>query len=299
MAATVNELFFKSIEDQPRENAMLRRRGASVETLSTEDVASRVRRLALALGHLGVRPGDRVALLSYNRPEWAIADYGILAAGAASVPIYTTLPADETGFILKDAGARAVVVEDAAQAAKIAAVRPQLPDLKHVIGLHAGSDGLMSWEEVQQRGIVGTQQDHRRVADAVRPSDLATIIYTSGTTGVPKGVMLTHENLSANSRATVAQLGLGPDYSTVSFLPLSHVFQRQIDLSLFAVGAPIAYATSIAEVGNDLPVFRPKIMGVVPRFLEKMHQAVLAKMPPKLKGAVDVAREALRRRLAG
>ena len=306
MVSTVNELFFNTVEHHARPDCLLTRRDNVINGLSTEEVATRVRRVALALTHLGIERGDRVALLSYNRPEWAIADFGILTAGAVTLPIYTTLPADEIAFILKDAGARAIILEDKTQAAKIASVRSELPGLKLVIGMHGGGADMMSLQEVLQRGIIGTLRDHRRLADTVKPDDLATIIYTSGTTGVPKGVMLTHGNLVANSKATIARLGFDAEHHTLSFLPLSHVFQRQIDLSLLSVGASIAYATAIDQVVHDLPVFQPIVLGVVPRFLEKIHESIqdrLRRAPPSrrrfFERSLEAAREVLRRRDAG
>jgi long-chain acyl-CoA synthetase len=278
MADTVNDLFFKTTETRRRPDCLLTRRGDAIEALSTDEVATRVRRLALALAQLGVRPGERVGLLSYNRPEWAICDYGIQTAGAVTVPIYTTLPPEEIAFILEDAQARAIVVENAEQAAKIDAIRPKLPHLQWVIGIHGGGREIISLAELLQRGVIGTQRDHRRLADAVRPDDLATILYTSGTTGIPKGVMLTHANLTANSAAAVPALGLRQDDRTVSFLPLSHIFQRQIDLSLFGQGCTIAYATAIAEVAADLPLFCPTVLASVPRVLEKIHQSILERV---------------------
>lgn len=302
MAGTVNALFFNAVEHHRREDLLLSRRGTQVDRLSTEDLLTRVRRMALALSQqLGIRPGDRVALLSYNRPEWAVCDYGIMTAGAVTLPLYTTLPAEEVQFILKDGGARAVIVETAEQAAMIESIRAGLPELRWVIGLHGGGGGLQSYQEVLQRGVVGTQQDHRRLADAVRPEDLATIIYTSGTTGVPKGVMLTHGNLASNSAACVPLLDLGPHHRTVSFLPLSHVFQRQIDLSLLSVGGSIAYASSVNTVMEDLPIFRPTIMAVVPRFLEKIHQKFtdgVAAQPEGRRRFVERSLEAARTALA-
>lgn len=261
--ATLNELFFTSAAAVRRPDRCLTRR----ERLSTDELTLRVRRLSATLALLGVKPGDRVAILSYNRPEWAVADFAILTAGAVVVPIYTTLPRDSVAYILKDSGARVAFVEDAAQAEKVSG-------LDHVIGFHGAGPGLLSFGECLNRGMSATEQEHRRRADAVKPDDLATVIYTSGTTGIPKGVMLSHANIASNVEAVTKILQLGPDDLALSFLPLSHIFERMVDYVYFYRGASIAYAASIDAVADDLTFFKPTIIASVPRFLEKVYQRV-------------------------
>jgi long-chain acyl-CoA synthetase len=177
-----------------------------------------------------VAPGDRVAILSENRPEWAITDFACLTIRGADVPLYPTLPARQIEFILRDSGACTVVVSSAEQLRKVREIRPRLGDLEQIIVMDdAAADGdAMSFTELLRRGAAEPlpEAEWRRDALAVTPDDLATLIYTSGTTGDPKGVMLTHGNLASNVVAGLAVLPLRDTDECLSFLPLSHVFER-------------------------------------------------------------------------
>jgi long-chain acyl-CoA synthetase len=256
--------------------------GGSYTQISHKTVVERVRRTALGLRALGINSGDRVAILSENRPEWAIADYACLTACLTDVPIYPTLPAEQITYVLKDSGAVAIFVSGDQQAAKIAAIRDQLPALKHVITFasakSAGAD--LTLADVEQRGKAAETpeaiQRYERDALAVKPDDLATLIYTSGTTGNPKGVMLTHDNLVSNVRGAMA-LGIISSGNEValSFLPLSHVLQRMADFLCFATGTSIAYAESVDTVPLNIQEVRPTIVFSVPRLYEKMYARVL------------------------
>src|SRR5439155_7561506 len=206
-----------------------------------------VRRTAIGLEELGVRAGDRVAILSENRPEWAVADYACLTAAMADVPIYPNLPPEQIAYILRDSGTVAIFVSDATQAEKITAIRKECPALRFVIGFGdrvAGAD--LSLADVESSGARGDhaarQATYRDRALAVRPDALATIIYTSGTTGEPKGVMLTHDNIYSNVMACRAAIPFGGDDTALSFLPLSHIFERMGGHYLMlATGTSIAY----------------------------------------------------------
>ncbi|MDQ4079926.1 MAG: long-chain fatty acid--CoA ligase, partial [Gemmatimonadota bacterium] len=217
---------------------------------------------------------------SENRPEWVIADYACLTTGLVDVPVYPTLPAEQIAYILKDAGVVALFVSTDVQAAKVAAVRPQLPALRHVIGF-----GDRTWPRVdmtfaslEERGRASetpaTIERYRAEAEAVQPDDLATLIYTSGTTGEPKGVMLTHDNFYSNVKASSDLLPFRDDVA-LSFLPLSHVFERMGDYLMMACGVSIAYAESIDTVPANMQEVRPTVMMSVPRLYEKMYARVL------------------------
>jgi long-chain acyl-CoA synthetase len=244
------------------------------------ELAEQVQDFSLGLLELGVTPGDRVAILSENRPEWAIADYACLAARCTDVPIYPTLPAKQAEYILRDSGSVAVLVSSAAQLEKVLAVRDRLPAIRHVIALdhQAPERGVLAWNEVLARGRDARQRypDWRPAALRIAPEDLATIIYTSGTTGDPKGVMLTHGNIASNVSICVQLFSFSDADECLSFLPLSHIFERMFGhYSMFHAGVVINYAESIDTVPADMQDRRPTVMASVPRLYEKIYSRVL------------------------
>ena len=257
---------------------------------------------AAGLSSLGIAPGERVAILSENRPEWLVADIAILSAGGVDVPLHATLSAEQVGFQLAHSGARAVVVSTAEQAAKVAAVAATLPDLEWVVAL--GPPGsvapvpgkrVLAWEGLCQRGRSAAVDWRAPVLareGAVRPADVATIIYTSGTTGISKGVMLTHANLLSNATAAAGVSTSDPDDLTLAWLPLSHIYARTCDhLIPMVQGHTIAFAESQERLVANLGEVRPTRINGVPRFYEKLWAAVAA-VPPE-------ARPARLRALAG
>ena len=276
---TINEIFFEAIEKYDKPDALQYKRGGSYVPVSHREIERRVRHAAIGLTTLGVNAQDRVGILSENRPEWAIADYACLTSGVTDVPIYPTLPADQIAYILKDSGAVAIFVSTPEQAAKIAEVRSQLPHLTHVISFdEAGPSADMTLAALEHRGAAAetpqSSEAYRRTAESVRPDDLATLIYTSGTTGNPKGVMLTHNNIHSNIEASRKLPFAGNDVA-LSFLPLSHIFERMGDYLMFATGSSIAYAESLDTVPQNMLEVRPTIVFSVPRLYEKMYARVL------------------------
>ncbi|HET7457779.1 MAG TPA: long-chain fatty acid--CoA ligase [Gemmatimonadaceae bacterium] len=279
---TLNQIFFESVRQYDRPDALQYKAHGSWHSISHRDLADRVRRVALGLRELGVKRGDRVAILSENRPEWAIADYACLTGGFADVSIYPNLPPDQIRYILNDSGSVAIFVSTAAQAAKVAEVRRELPALTCVITFEAArGDGVDStMAELEAKGAaVDTPERaaaYRREAEAVRPDDLATLLYTSGTTGDPKGVMLTHDNIYSNVAASRQMIPfVGRDVG-LSFLPLSHIFERMAGHYLmFATGTSIAYAESMDTVPVDMQDVKPTLVCSVPRLYEKMYARVL------------------------
>jgi long-chain acyl-CoA synthetase len=278
---TLTKLFFDSVSKFNRPDALQVKVAGVYKPISHSEVADRVRHAARGLSSLGVRRGDRVAILSENRPEWAIADFACLTAGLTDVPIYPTLPADQVAYILKDSGAVAIFISNRIQADKIREIRGQVPALKTVIGFD-DIPGLtnMSIAELEKRGGQGETSlaiaTYREDALTVKPDDLATIIYTSGTTGEPKGVMLTHDNIYSNVEASRRAIPFEGNDVGLSFLPLSHIFERMAGHYLmFATGTSIAYAESIDTVPANLQEVRPTLVLSVPRLYEKMYARVL------------------------
>ena len=288
---TLNELFFGAMDAFAARPVVMRVKVAGAWTaLSYRDLEERVRSLASALRGLGIGSGDRVAILSENRPEWAITDYACLTIRAADVPIYPTLPARQIEFILRDAGARAIVVSSAEQLAKVDEIRHRLPDLEHVIVMDdvarndgaaddgAADDGALRFERLTHTAPESLlpADEWRRDALAVEPDDLATLIYTSGTTGDPKGVMLTHGNLASNVVAGLGVLALRDTDECLSFLPLSHVFERMAGhYCMMQAGTIISYATSVDTVPAEMLEIRPTVVLSVPRLYEKIYARVL------------------------
>src|SRR5215210_154512 len=278
---TLTKLFFDAVSQFNRPDALQVKVGGAYKPISHSEVAERVRHAARGLSSLGVRRGDRVAILSENRPEWAIADFACLTAGLTDVPIYPTLPADQIAYILKDSGAVAIFVSSRPQAEKIREIRAQIPALKTVISFD-DVPGLAnrSMTDLEKRGAEGETSvsiaTYREDALLVKPDDLATIIYTSGTTGEPKGVMLSHDNIYSNVEASRKAIPFEGKDIGLSFLPLSHIFERMAGhYMMFATGTSIAYAESIDTVAANMGEVRPTLVLSVPRLYEKMYARIL------------------------
>ena len=275
------DILIKLLQSHQKPALLRYKAGGSYRNISTEEFVASVRRAALGLADAGLERGDRIALLSENRPEWAIADYAIQSIGAVNVPIYPTLLPEQIQFILSDCGARAVICSTPEQAAKIAEVRDRLPELQALLVCDStGEDpeGAVAWEDLLGAGSrsgVATEERFERLRLAVQPEDLASIIYTSGTTGVPKGVMLSHANFISNVHATVSAMPITEDDVALSFLPLSHVFERMVEYAYLSQGATIAYAESIETVPQNMIEVRPTIIGAVPRVFEKFYARVM------------------------
>jgi long-chain acyl-CoA synthetase len=278
---TLTRLLFDAVATYHKPNALQVKRNGRYEPISHDTLLERIRRTAFGLEELGVRAGDRVAILSENCPEWAISDYACLMLGATDVPIYPNLPSDQICYILRDSGAVAIFVSTPEQAAKVAAVRAECSALRRVITFAdspAGADLTLAALETSGAQV---DDDARRTAFetralAVRPEDVATIIYTSGTTGEPKGVMLTHDNIYSNVMVGKAAIPFAGNDTCLSFLPLSHIFERQGGhYMMLATGTSIAYAESVDTVPLNMTEVRPTLVLSVPRLYEKMYARVL------------------------
>ena len=234
--STLNELFTFSVEQYRDEEFLRFKRDGEWRSLTFGEVARRVRELTLGLYSLGLRAGDRVAIWSENRPEWNIADLSILALGAVDVPIYTTQSRHQVEYILANSEASAIFVSSSFQSEALS-LSPFVPGLKHVITFDSssiveGHDILIAVEDLVEKGRTVYGQEPKlfeNLSKAAQKDDLATLIYTSGTTGEPKGVMLTHENLTANTLQVYNWLGLA-GYRDVglTYLPFSHIFERAV-----------------------------------------------------------------------
>ena len=283
-ARTLTELYFGALERfGSRPVAVRAKRNGEWYELSYQQLADRVQDLSLGLLELGIAPGDRVAILSENRPEWAMADYACLAARCTDVPIYPTLPAKQVEYSLCDSGAVAIFVSTRNQLDKVNAIRPRVAGLKHVISFDeqlAGPD-VLTLEQVCGRGRAARSRhmDWKKQALEVQEDDVATLIYTSGTTGDAKGVMLTHGNITSNVTTSCRLFTFLEGDECLSFLPLSHIFERMFGhYCMLHSGVVINYAESVDTVAADMERWRPTLMASVPRLYEKIYARVLEKV---------------------
>jgi long-chain acyl-CoA synthetase len=302
MHATVADLFLAGAERAPGDVALSRPGDASVR-IEYAALGEQVRALARGLAALGIDRGERVALLAETRPEWTLADGGIVCAGAVVVPIYHTSSPDECRHVLTDSGARAVLCEDAAQAAKILRVRAACPALEHVVVLLGEApDGTLGLAELLAAGAEAEEAELFSRRAGVKPEDPATIVYTSGTTGLPKGCVITHASWLATVDMYVRALQLGEERFVVfMFLPLAHVLARVTQLVTLEVGGELAFwRGDSAKLVEDIALAAPTHLPVVPRVLEKVRARALdaAETSPARKRAFDAALSLGRRRAA-
>jgi long-chain acyl-CoA synthetase len=308
--STLVELFFDAV-DRHGEHAALQRMptAESVESISYRQVLALVKQVVAALEARGLTRGDRAAILSENRPEWALADWGCLCAGVLDVPIYTTLTAPQVAYLLQDSGAKLVFASTGEQADKaIAAAKSKGLDAEVVVFDPPASprERVVPWSEFlasgAERARAWSDEEFRRAAMRARPDDVATVLYTSGTTGDPKGVMLTHRNIGSNVRASGIVFDIGAADNTVSFLPLSHILQRMVDYLFFWTGCTIGYPRSMETLVADMKVIRPTVVVSVPRIYEKIYNGVMQARGLKkvlIDWAVGVADRVADLRLAG
>jgi long-chain acyl-CoA synthetase len=253
-------------------------RGDGWTEMSYAELGEMVREIARGLIALGIRPGDRVSILSGTRPEWTLADLGALCAGAVVAPIYHTNSPEECRYVLEHAGSRLVFCENAEQLAKVDEVRDLCPALEHVVAFEDAGEGALSLDQLRARGESVSPSAPDQIAGLVEPEDTATIIYTSGTTGPPKGCITTHGNCMATAEMYEEQLAFGPGEPVVfMFLPLAHSLARMTELLVLDVGGTIAYWRGDPEVVlEDLAATRPTHVPSVPRVYEKVHTKALA-----------------------
>jgi long-chain acyl-CoA synthetase len=265
--------------DNPREQHYFHFFPGGKKVLSTEQFFAKASGLATGLEKLGIKRGERVMLLSDNRPEWHITDLGVVDLGAVDVPIYGTLNPSQIAYQAKDSGAVAAVVESAEQMAKLLEIKDDCPALKHLIQIEGrAEEGVLSIDEVIDSGSTGDSQDlFWQRAGKINEEDLLTLIYTSGTTGNPKGVILTHRNLVQNVIPSCARAPVNRDDFALEFLPLCHVFERMVGYIYMSMATTKAYC-SVYHVGDMLADIRPTVFAGVPRFYEKVFDKIQGKV---------------------
>ncbi len=279
---TTNELFF-SVVERNGDRVMLCREPSGWTPVSARQLYRWAVGVARSLDAWGIAKGDRVAILSENRAEWAIADFAAQLLGAAVVPVYPTLLPDQVEYLLRDSGARVIFLSTADQFTKFSAIRNQVGVEKAVLmDPVAGADAI-PMRELMESGPEARDPEFDARTRSIQPDDLATIIYTSGTTGRPKGVMLTHGNLMSNLVYSGDELGMRSDDLLISYLPLSHITARHVDYTMFKLGVTIAYCPRVEEITQALLELRPTVFVGVPRVYEKIRAQVEARASSGLK----------------
>lgn len=275
----VMDVFDRIVRQNGPRAALREKRNGVWRTYTFDQYHRQVRQVARALLALGTRPGQGVAILGYNCPEWFFADVGAIYAGAVPAGIYTTSTAEQCEYIAAHCEAAVVFVDDAEQLAKLLAVRHRLPALKALVLMHgaAAESGVCSWTQFLQLGLDVTEQELDKRIAAQAADDVATLIYTSGTTGVPKGVMLTHDNLTWTTRTAIGSIDVRPGDHYVSYLPLSHIAEQVAALhGPMAFGVCVNFAESMEKLGEALREVRPHYFFGVPRVWEKIQERVMA-----------------------
>ena len=285
---TLSELFLVAAShDLP--DCLMHKVGGDWKNVSTGAFEERVRRLAAALTALGVQRGDRVALMAENGDHWPTVDFATLCIGGITVPIYPTLTADQAAYIANDCGARILFVQGTERLDAMLGERSDMPQIDTIVLIDGESADptIRSLDTLLAETEPMSPESFESEARKAQPDDLATFIYTSGTTGKPKGVMLTHNNITSNAQAALARSELQLGWVGLSFLPLSHVFERTVDYVYFLQGVSVAYAESVQAVAQNLSEINPHTFVSVPRVYEKIlakiHENVAASSPLKQK----------------
>jgi long-chain acyl-CoA synthetase len=261
----------------PKEDCLARKENGEWKKYSTQDVIDQSNQVSRALIAFGIKPDDKVALISTtNRPEWNFCDLGMLQIGSVNVPVYPTISESDYEFIFNDAEVKLVFVSDEGLMKKIQNIKSKVPSLQAIYSFEKTSG--THWSEFLKLGDDKTLQVRvDELKAAVKPEQLATIIYTSGTTGTPKGVMLSHNNIVSNVRASVTMLPVDNTKTVLSFLPLCHIFERMVLYTYMAAGCSVYYAESMDTIGDNLKEVRPHFFTSVPRLLEKVYDKIVNK----------------------
>ncbi len=279
MVETLSQLFLNTIKSYPKDDLLLSKKEGKYVPISTEEFADRVKCFSLGLRDLGLEAGDKLIILSENRPEWVISDVANLCLGGITVPIYTSLIPEQIKYIIDDSDAKIVVVSDQSQWQKIEAIKSELTKItSYITCLSEAPEGVLTFAQVLERGRKMDKQNpglFEKMALEVKPDAIASIIYTSGTTGPPKGVMLTHSNIFSNVKTCSSLLPFKNTDTVLSFLPLSHILERMGMFVYLYNGMSIGFAESIDTLGENLLEVRPHIMVNVPRVLEKIYAKVI------------------------
>jgi len=263
------------LQQFPQPDCLAAKVNGKWEKYSTQDVQDYANKVSLGLLKLGIGKNDKVAIISFNRPEWVFADFGIQQVGAISVPMYPTITVEDYRYIFSDAEVKAIFVADSSLYSKVIAATEGMEGIKEVYTFDQ-VQGAKHWTALMELGKGEDVQQLEPLKAAVKPDDILTIIYTSGTTGNPKGVMLTHNNLVSNFEGAFPYVPVNHHHRALSFLPLCHIFERMLLYLYFRAGVSIYYAESIEKVADNLKEVKPHVFTTVPRLLEKVYDKIVA-----------------------
>jgi long-chain acyl-CoA synthetase len=275
---TIPQALLQALDSSPNPKLLRFKHDQRWESLSSSRFLKRIAAFSAALSQMGVVPGDRVALFSGNRPEWHIADFAVQGIGGVTVPIYFRESDERMEYILADSGAKILVAAGEAPIAQVSRIRQRCGGVAHVVvaGARERHTEFLDYAALISAGGEGAIEAYRKSASQISSRDLATIIYTSGTTGEPKGVMLSHQNLTSNALETFRAFEFNADDLALSFLPLAHVYERTMTYGYFFRGVPIAYLERPEELQEALREVRPTIVAAVPRVFEKIYANIIA-----------------------
>ena len=283
--ATLNDIFFAIVE-RGQDRLMLVREGSQWTSIGTREFYRNVAGVARALRRWGLNKGDRLAILSENRPEWTIADFASLLLGVVVVPIYSTLTAPQTAYILTDSGAKVVIVSTPQQLEKVLSIKDQTAVERVVVMDAVNTAHAEPMQRLMREGPSDRDPELEARARAISADDLASIIYTSGTTGTSKGVQLSHGNLTSNVLNSLNGFDIGPEDISISFLPLSHVTARHADFALLRRGVTLAYCPFFEQLPQTILEVLPTVFIAVPRVYEKIYSQVEQKVSRFPKSAI-------------
>lgn len=258
----------------PKKDSVAGKENGKWKTYSTQEVIDMANKVSAGLLKHGIKPGDKVAIIANNRPEWVITDLAILQIGAVNVPIYPTISDDDYAFIFNDSEVKIVFVSDEELLAKARSAKEKSPSVEEIYTYDPVSGARHWWEIHEAEPDLKVIQD---LKDGVKAEDLATLIYTSGTTGTPKGVMLSHRNVASNAIASKERLPVDSDAKGVSFLPLCHIYERMIIYLYTYTGVSLYFAESMDTIGDDIRDVKPQVFTAVPRLLEKVYDKIVDK----------------------
>ena len=268
---------YYALRNHPRPDALNTKVKGEWHSLSTQEYIDKAESLARGLIELGVQPGDKIAIISTNnRTEWNICDQAILSVGAIDVPVYPTIMPEDYEFIFNDAEVKYCFLSDEDLFKKVDAIKDKVPSLKNIYSFEP-IKGCDSWDNVIMSTKEKNQTELASRMKVVKPEELATLIYTSGTTGTPKGVMLSHNNITQNALAASERLPVDPDAKGLSFLPLCHSYERVLVYVYMKTGVGTYYAESLETIGDNLREVHPEVFSAVPRLLEKVFDRIMNK----------------------
>ncbi|MBI2279938.1 MAG: long-chain fatty acid--CoA ligase [Bacteroidetes bacterium] len=269
----LSDFYYHALKNQPKTDAFTQKENGKWVSLSSQELVDKAILFSRGLLDLGVKKGDRIAVISNNRIEWHLTDLAIQQIGAVNVPVYSNINPEDYNYILNDCGAKLVFLSDEEILNKIKQIKDKVPSLEKIYTFNP-IKGENHYSELLKSTSI---EDIEQLRNSVGGDDLATLIYTSGTTGNPKGVMLTHKNFISNVLASEPRLPIAKDQKALSFLPLCHVFERMLDYLYIYKSVSIYYAESMETIADNLKEIQPQLFATVPRLLEKVYDKIVAK----------------------